>query len=119
MRELIGFVGKVILGAVTIAAVLMLFSPIGHFVCGPSRCMEGELYGQGHWALSGAVGLFASLLTLAVLLMLWAIGDFTKNRAEDVKFEINTWYLKRQIAARKLDSLEDNGDDPRDIYKGL
>jgi len=112
MRELKA-IGKVVLGGAVIAATLLLFSPIGHYVCGPSRCAEGELYGQGHWAMSGFVGFFATGFTIVILLCLYVLGDWTTDRVEDVKYEIDTWYQKRQLERIPHEALEDNGGDDR------
>ncbi len=109
MREMFKAIGRIILGVTVIASVLLLFSPIGHVVCGPSRCMEGTFYGQGHWALSGFVGLFFTGLVIVVLLLLYVVGDWTTDRAVEAGYDIGTWYTKRQLTRIPHEALEDNG----------
>ncbi len=115
MRKVFKFVGSVILGVVVIAAVLLLFSPIGHFACGPSRCMDGDSYGQGNWVLSGIIGIIATVLIFAALFVAWQIGDWTKKGAHEIKHEIDLHVAHRRLARQELAALEDNGE-PEDDF---
>ena len=83
MRSLLAFVGRIILGAAAVAAVLLFFSPLGYLVCGPSKCMEGEMYGQGNWVLSGFVGAFTFAITLILIGVAWTIGNWVADRVVD------------------------------------
>ena len=107
--RVLGFIGRIVLGAAVIVGIVLIFNPIGWLVCGPSKCMEGELYGQGHWIIFGVVGAIASVVAVFVVALTWALGMWTEDRAKDVKYEIDTWYTKKQLARIPPDALEDNG----------
>ena len=110
MRKFLVDVGRIILGVAVVAAVLLLFSPVGNLMCGPSKCMEGELYGQGHWAVSGFVGAFTSAILIILVGVAWMIGLWVEVRAVDTKHQIDNWYFNRRLEDHKHKSLEDNGD---------
>ncbi len=110
MRSFLATVGRIILGVAAVAAVLLVFNPVGNLMCGPSRCMEGEFYGQGHWMLSGFVGAFGTAIAIILIGIAWAIGVWVEDRAKDAKHEIDIWYTRKQLARIPYEALEDNGD---------
>lgn len=104
-----GTIGRIVLGLIVIASVLLVFSPLGRFICNvnPAFC---EGLGSG-WAAMGFIGIASTFATLIVLGVLFFVGDVTVEATSDIKWQIDRWYVKRQIARREAAAIEDNGVD--------
>lgn len=83
-------IGTFLLGAAVVAAVLFVFSPVGKWAC-------VDCTNETHWTLFGMVGFMATIVIVVVLGVIYAIGQFTKEQAQEVVWA----YHRRQYRLHK------------------
>lgn len=69
--------GTFLLGLTVTAAVLFVFSPVGRWAC-------WDCEGEAGWVLYGFIGFMVTVIILFVIGVLYAIGQFTKEQAQEV-----------------------------------
>ncbi len=91
MKQPLKVVGTFLLGLIVVALTLGAFSPIGRWAC-----YDCEEIASWSWVLLGIVGIMASVLIVGVIVIIYAIGNFTVEQADEVKWA----YHRRQHRLR-------------------